>query len=43
MLYTIYLWLVNHMDIMEMAICAMAAITALGTQVMLIRERRRKR
>jgi hypothetical protein len=39
----IYLWLVNHMDIMETAICFMAALTALGTQIMLIRERRRKR
>lgn len=43
MLDTIYLWLVNHMDIMETAVCFMAALTALGTQIMLIRERRRKR
>ena len=43
MLDMVYLWLVNHMDIMETAICLMAALTALGTQIMLIRERRRRK
>lgn len=43
MLDTIYYWLVNHMEAMETAICFMAALTALWANVLLIRERRRKR